>query len=156
MKKFYGVGVILVLAMYVAAILSGGGEKPLLTFLSLPSLVLAVLPAVLLSLATHGVRGTGRMFSVTGEKKAVSGVELQQAVAYFKTLGGYIIASGVLGFLLGFVILLANLGGDPAIIGAGTAVGLLSVVYAVGLYMVVVLPFRLAAQSKLATADRSA
>ncbi|MFW5744249.1 MAG: hypothetical protein ACOC2D_13315 [Spirochaetota bacterium] len=154
MKKFYFLAVLATVAVFLVAILTTGGTNPLLQFLSVPSFLIVVLPAFALSLANFSLRELGRCFSVAfgqGGRRD----ELVSARSYFGALGKYLMISGIIGFFTGAIVLLVNLGGDPSVIGAGTAVSLLTVVYAAFFYMIVPVPFRVGLDRRLAELEQA-
>lgn len=151
MNKFYPFAVVIVLAMFVVVVMTAGTS--ILHFVSGASLVFVVLPPLAISLATFSLRELGRCFTAAYRSTSASRSDLVAARACFAALGRYLIATGIVGFLLGAVVLLANLGGDPSVIGAGTAIALLTVLYAIILDILVAVPFGVAVKRKLAEID---
>lgn len=149
MKRFYFIAVLAALVIFVVTILTTGGTNPLVQFLSVPSFLIVVLPAFALSLSNFSLRELGRCYSVAFGTDGTRD-ELLSARSYFGALGTYVMISGILGFFIGAIVLLVNLGGDPSVIGAGTAVALLTVVYAAFFYMIVPVPFRVGLDRRLA------
>lgn len=148
MTRFYPFAVLVTIAVFIVAILTTGGA--FVHFASIPSLILVLVPALAMSLANYSLAGLGRCFAVGFRGGATGRRELLEARAYFTALGKYLIVSGLVGFLLGAVIMLSNLGGDPSVIGAGTAVALLTVLYAIVFYILIPVPFVTGIQRKLA------
>ncbi|MFW5686505.1 MAG: hypothetical protein ACOC0O_07625 [Spirochaetota bacterium] len=151
MNKFYPVGVVVVVALFVIAVVSGGSR--ITHFISIASLVLVTVPAAVMALSASSLGEMGRAFKAAFAGTSPSRAELLKAQSFFEAVGRMVIASGIVGFVTGAVVLLANLGGDPTIIGAGTAVALLTVLYAAILDILVPVPFRLAIRRKLAELD---
>ena len=154
MTKFYPFAVLIVLAGFLVTIVTAGGS--IQQFLSLPALLLVVLPALVLSLATCSVGELGHCFAIVFRRSRASRTDLLHARGLFRAIARYFIASGVFGFILGTIVLLSNLNGDPTVIGAGTALALLTILYSIGLYLVVPVPYLTAIGRKLAdlNADR--
>lgn len=148
MSRFYPFAVIITLAVFVVMTLTTGGA--FVHFASIQSLILVVVPTLALSLANFSLRDLGRCFSVGFTKGGADRAELLGARAYFDALGKYLIVSGFIGFFTGVVVLLANLGGDPTIIGSGTAVALLTVLYAMIFYILVPVPFGVGIRRRIA------
>ncbi|MFW5743081.1 MAG: hypothetical protein ACOC6J_07655 [Spirochaetota bacterium] len=148
MSRFYPFAVIVTLAVFVVMTLTTGGA--FIHFASVQSLILVVVPTLALSLANFSLGELGRCFSVGFTRGPADRTELLGARAYFDALGKYLIVSGFIGFFTGAIILLANLGGDPSVIGSGTAVALLTVLYAMIFYILVPVPFGVGVRKKLA------
>ncbi len=131
------------LTTFVVAIAVSG---PLTFFIDLPSIVVVVCPALFLSIAFHG---GGAFFAaieagMTGACLGEAGFRQHRHV--LQTLRNLLCASGSLGFLIGFILMLQNLD-DPSRIGPGMAVALLTTFYAIFLAELLVAPMihRLAA-----------
>ena len=63
-----------------------------------------------------------------------------KGAALFTTWGGYAPGFGMLGTLIGLVIMLANMGGDPASIGPSMAVALITTFYGIILARLIFIP----------------
>lgn len=151
MSRFYPFAVVIALAVFVVTTLTTGGA--FIHFASIQSLILVLVPTLALSLANFSLRDLGRCFSVGFTRGPVDRSELLGARAYFDALGKYLITSGFIGFFTGVIVLLSNLGGDPTVIGSGTAVALLTVLYAMVIYILVPVPFGVGIRRKLAELD---
>lgn len=147
MTKFYPISLVLLAALLVGTVFSAGGD--IMLFLNLPSFFLVVLPGVLMALGNFSLRDIGHHFAVGFRSSGARQDELLKAQAFFGSLGRYILVSGFLGLLTGLIIMLANLG-DDSTVGAGTAIALITVVYALFLFMGVVVPFQTGIKKKLA------
>jgi flagellar motor component MotA len=151
MNRFYPFAVVITIAVFVVTVLATGATFT--HFLSLPALIVVVVPTLAMSLANFSLAGLGRCFSIGFRKGPADRSALLAAKAYFEAVGRYLVVSGALGLLIGVIVLLAYLGGDPSVIGAGTAVALLTVLYAVLLYILVPVPFGVGIRRKLAEID---
>lgn len=144
MKRFYPVAIVAFVGLTILAIVLAGA--PLGSYFSVASLLIVVLlPAVLLR-ATHSFAEIGAAFRAprTGGEN-----DLRVAIAFFGALGRYLLWSGFLATMIGVIALLSNLG-DTSRIGYGAAIALLTVFYSIVLNLLVALPFRYAAEKKLA------
>ena len=147
MKKFYPISLVLFLTLIaVAIIMSGPGFG---VYLSLPSLIIVLgLPAAIL-LATHSPREMGMAFR-SAYRNSSSG-ELRAAVVFFSAMQRYLLWSGVLAPMVGVVAMLSVLG-DKSSVGMGAAIALITVLYSIVLNLTVALPFKCAAEKRLALA----
>ena len=145
MKKFYPISLVLFLVFIaVAMILSGPGFG---VYLSVSSLIIVVgLPLVIL-LATHSPREMSSAFRAAYQSS--DPVELRASVVFFSAMQRYLLWSGVLATMVGVVAMLSVLG-EKSSVGAGAALALLTVFYSIILNLTVALPFRHAAEKRLA------
>ena len=119
----------------VAAMSSGGG---LLSFVDAPSFLLVV------AVSFGAMQARFSFQDIAMGVKAIWSVpeveaERRRAFAVLSTLRTTIMGSGVAGFLIGFVLMLANMD-DPSRIGPAMAVALLCALYSVVLSEIVVAP----------------
>ena len=157
MRRFYLVSAAVVLGLTAAGAITGGGLE---YFLSVPSLIVVIVPPLILSVAHFSVREIRSAYSVAflegvPRDTAARRAELKRAATYHRTLGIYLIVSGILGTLLGLIVLLANLTNDIETVGAGFSVSLVTVFYSVVLVLVFVVPFRAAIARQLADLDEA-
>jgi flagellar motor component MotA len=145
MKKFYPIGLVVFFGLIATAIvMSGPGFG---VYLSLPSLIVVIgLPGALL-LGTHSPREIGAAFR--SAYRSNDAAELRGAVVLFTAMQRYVLWSGFLATMLGVVAMLAALN-DKVTIGMGAALALITVLYSVVLNLTVALPFRHAAEKRLA------
>jgi flagellar motor component MotA len=147
MKKIYPISLLVFLGL-IALVIAFSGPG-LGVYLSLPSLIIVVgIPAALL-LATHSPREIGAAFRAV--YRSSDPAELGTAVAFFSAMQRYVLWSGFLATMMGFVAMLAVLGDNKMPIGAGAALALITVLYSIMLNLAVALPFRHAAEKRLAT-----
>ncbi len=146
MKKFYPIGLVLFFGMIAVAIGINGPFFGL--FLNIPSFIIVVGLPVALLLATHSPREIGTAFRAV--YRSNDPAELRISVAFFTAMQRYLLWSGFLATMLGTVVLLAVLD-DKAMIGQGAALALITVFYAVVLNLALALPFRHAAEKRLAS-----
>ena len=146
MKKFYPISLGLFLGILVVAIIASGGM--IRGFLSVASVVLVVVPPIVLALGSYSVGELLRCFAV-GFSDAPSREELLVAETLFDALGRYLIVSGILGFFIGGIVMLSTLG-DETRVASGTALALVTVLYALVFYVAIAVPFRAGIRRKLA------
>ena len=145
MKKFYPVSVVLFVGITAVAIAMS--QLRFGYYVSLPALVVVLgLPAVMI-FATHTVGEIRAAFRATYQSSDPA--ELRLSVVFFCAVQRYLLWSGFIATLLGIVALLGSLG-DESSIGAGAALSLITVFYAIMLNVVFALPFRHAAEKRLA------
>ena len=146
MTKIYPLSVIAVLAMIVLAIVLSGGVVGV--FVSFPSVIMVFGITIALTLASH--RPSEIRTAFVAAHASTNPAELRLAVAFFTALQRYGLWAGFLSTMLGAIVLLANLG-DASHVGAGAAIALITVFYAIVFLLVVVLPYRAAAEKRLAS-----
>jgi flagellar motor component MotA len=145
MKKVYPVSIVVFVGMVVAGIVLAGSS--LGVFISLGSFIIVVgLPAAVI-FATHSPGEVGRAFAAPS--RSDSPAELKASAVFFSAMQRYLLWSGFLATMIGVITLLAYLG-ETASVGRGAALALLTVFYSVVLNLVVALPFRHAAEKRLA------
>lgn len=149
MKRSYPVLLVVFLGLWTAAILMAGGR--ITVFVSVPALAVVVAVSLVMLLGSFSFREIGRCFAVAYGDSPESRDDLEVALAFFEAAERYLIVSGVLGFFVGAVTMLANLT-DASTMGSGTALALLTVVYGLMLYIGLVVPFKAAVKRKLAAA----
>ena len=151
MRKFYPVSVIIVFAVVIFAIIMNGVSIGL--YVSIPALIFVVVLTTGLLFGTFSPSEMGEAF-----RTAYHGTEpsaLRKAIAFFRAMHHYLLWSGVLATLTGIIVLLATLG-DETTVGFGAALALVTSFYAIVLSLALALPFKHAAEKRLAEADRSA
>ena len=108
-------------------------------FIDLPSICIVLGITVCFSFASHSVSGTVKAFAAAITLEKQSPAEVGQHIRVLSTVRVLANGSGVLGMLIGFVNMLANLA-DPSAIGPAMAVALLTALYAVLIAEVLVAP----------------
>jgi flagellar motor component MotA len=151
MTKFYPIAFILFLAICAAAVVMSGGQ--LAFIVSIPSLLLVVVTAIVLSLGNFSVGEIGRCFRLAFRRSPAQRDELHNALAFFDALMRYLLVSGFVGTLIGSIAILGNLG-DHTALGRGTALALTTVLYALILWVGIVVPFRTGVRRKLAELEK--
>lgn len=146
MTKIYPISVLAILGMIAAAIMLSGGQ--FVFFLSVASAIMVVGITTALTLASHRPAEIASAFRAAFS--GGNGAELRASVAFFTSVQHYLLWSGFLSTLLGAIVLLGNLGTRQSV-GAGTAVALITVFYAIVLVLLVTLPAKAAAQKRLAS-----
>jgi flagellar motor component MotA len=142
---------VIVIAVLVLLVVLAGGE--IADFISPMSLLLVVIPPVIMALANFRLREIGRGIRLAFESTIGTTKELSDALLLFVSLGRYVALSGVLGTFLGIIVMLSRLQADAPTVGLGLALSLITALYAVVVYMVVVLPLRTAISRKLNAID---
>lgn len=146
MKRIYPLMFVLFLALAASGVLFAGARATL--FLNLPSLLIVVLLSLVLSLCSFSPAEIGHAFALAFRRTAVDQRELRTAILYFRSLQWYLIASGLIGFFVGLITILAGLG-TAATLGSGLAISLLTVLYSLLLAAVVAVPFRTGLERKV-------
>lgn len=146
MKRIYPLMFLVFLAVGSLGVVFAGASASL--FLNLPSLVIVLVIAATLSLSTFGPSEIVRYFAIAFRNEGNDQGELREGVVFFRALQWYLIAGGLIGFLIGLITLLAGLQSSTSI-GNGTAIALLTVLYGLVLAAGVAVPFRSALERKL-------
>ena len=119
----YFIGLLLAVFILVATMLLGG--SPML-FVNAPSVMIVVGCSIALQIATHGGKNSAVFkFSVPDNLSDDERSSRSAAIIDFRT---YLVASGWIGFLIGGILMAANLT-DLNALGPGLAVALLTVFY---------------------------
>jgi flagellar motor component MotA len=147
MNRFYVPALVLVVAVIVVSIMLAAGR--LVYFVDYPSFIIAFIPAILLSLATFTPADIARSFRACMGKTAAPEKDLKAAVVFFRAAQRYLFFSAGIGALIGVISMLSQIQ-DMKAIGMGFAILLTCVFYAIVLTLTVALPFRAAAERKLA------
>lgn len=108
---------------------NGAGADTLGTFLDLPSALMVVLAPLTILLAVYGWKGIVDACSWVARQPA-PGKTADDAVTFFQLAAGLALATGFLGTLVGLMIMLRFLE-DPARLGPGMAVALMTQLYGV-------------------------
>jgi len=132
-------------------------------FASVPSLLVVVVSALVMSLANFRPGEIRRAFAlafrssggrsaggaeVAGTAAAERG-ELEKALAFFDALLRYLLIAGLVGTMIGTITMLGNLGNVERI-GRGTALALTTILYALLLWVILVVPGRTGIRQRLA------
>lgn len=145
MRKSYYLAVLLTMAVLVwATVLAGAGVS---SFLDIPSLIMVLLPALLMSLATYGPAEMGSYFAAAYKNEGADTVTLEKGILFFRTLQSYFKISAVIAFIMGLILTLSTLE-DVSQLGSYIAVSVISVLYAFVLALLVTQPFRIALEKK--------
>lgn len=148
MRKIYPVSLIVFFVLVALGIVFSG--PGFVVYLNIPSLVVVIgFPASLL-LATHSLREIGAAFRAS--RSGTGRGELQAAVVFFSAMQRYVLWSGVLATMIGVIAILSTLGAGEHV-GMGGAIALITVFYSIMLNLAVALPFRHAAEKRLAELD---
>ncbi len=115
------------IGLIISGILMGGS---IALFINLPSVAIVVGFTVFFTFAYHSAGKTLEAFFTAFGKEKLPADEAQQHLRVLWTARSLASASGVIGSLIGFVNMLANMD-DPKNIGPAMAVALLTLFYAV-------------------------
>lgn len=135
-------------------VLSGVG---FVAYIDLPSFIIVLGGAYLLSLMSHGPKGLGQAYRVA--IKGGSKAELLAAVEVFKHLDSTFNLLGITATILGFIAMLSfyGFGADPAgttdMYLRGSAVAVLTYLYALIARFMLAGPFRARAATQVALLD---
>ncbi len=152
MGKRFVFGVLLVLATAAAAIvMSGGRFITVFDLISVAVMVFIPLGAVWMS---HGPARLGRSIALAFGDDPADPVELERAKACVRALSGYIVATGIFAFFIGFIFILGNLE-DKSKLGPNLAVSLICALYAAFLLIVFSLPITARLDDRLIAARGS-
>lgn len=163
----YVISLILAFMVMASMVVFSGASAAL--FINIPAMmVVVVFPLVLLrasfsfaemgryfrmALRGPGSRDPGFQNSVGSTGAAavdtVTAAELKRAVLCFNALRSYLLSAGFIGGIIGTITILANLS-DTAHVGFGAALVLLTILYALVLSALVVLPLRTSLEKQLA------
>ena len=140
MTRFYPVAVIVVIVVFGAVVFAAGGSPA--TFVDPVSFLLVAVPTALLSGANYRLAEIGRFVLLALGARTGRRDELLKAKVFFEALARYLLTTGVIASFVAAVTILSNLSGEPERIAAGTAIALLSILYAMLLYLVICVPLR--------------
>ena len=128
--------VIGLVAAIVSILVGVGSNLPI--FVDPPSIIIVIGGG--LSMLLLGGHSIPTMFRAVFSGEA-SIDELRKAARAWKMVRWYLVAAGFLGTMIGAIIMLKNVD-DPAAIGPGAAIGLLTVFYGIFLAFFVCLPLQ--------------
>lgn len=152
----YVISLILAFMVMVSMVVFSGASGAL--FINIPAMmVVVVFPLVLLrSSFSFAEMGTYFRMALRGPESRDSGfqktgtaAELKRGVLFFNGLRSYLLSAGFIGGIIGTITILANLS-DTAHVGFGAALVLLTILYALVLSALVVLPLRTSLEKQLA------
>jgi flagellar motor component MotA len=147
MKKMYFlVGILALLLIGFAVFVSGGS---ILWVLDLPSLIMVTLFAFFLSLSNFSPKEIAGFYSLAFKKDSGNRKELMRGINYFESMKVYILSSGILGTVIGFIAILGDLS-DKSKFGMALSLTLITLLYGILLFNIVVIPFRTALKNRLA------
>jgi flagellar motor component MotA len=132
MTLFRLFGFVTLTALFLSAIVAAPGSS-FAAFIDYPSLILVVggtFGVLMIACDTSDWKNAGRMLS--GPRKSLDQAGCQSAAVFFGQASRAAIAAGVIGQVMGMIIMLGQLD-DPAALGPGMAVSLISALYGLGL-----------------------
>ncbi len=121
------------------------------TFLDFPSFAIVPVLSSLVPCLIFGAAGIRTAFHAPFAKSATK-LQLRTSVAFFKALGTSSWVFGLIGTIMGTVAMMKNLE-DKSQVGPNMALALLTLFYAVLVWALVVLPFTMNANKKLAECE---
>jgi flagellar motor component MotA len=146
----YWIAVLVVLLLIgAAACLPFSSLEGLLILVDMPSLIMVVIPAVVMLLASFSLKDIGSAFSVAWNKSAADPKALKSGLVFFKAMSRYLMISAILVFFLGIVGLLSALS-DMSALGRSVALSLLCIFYSILLQVVIAFPFIESIKKRLA------
>ncbi len=154
------ISLLFALAVMASMVVFSGASGAL--FVNVPAfMVVVVLPTVLLragfSFSEMGAyfRLAFRLpqFNETGSS-AHRAAEIKRAMVFFNTMRSYTLSAGFIGGMVGTITILANLG-DTSRVGFGAALVLLTILYAIVLSTLLVLPLRSSLEKQLTVMETS-
>lgn len=148
MKKMYLLYAAVVLGILCGCIVIAGGS--LTYFWDPPSLLFVPVAPVLLMLTHFSPREMADAFRAAGTEETDQET-LRKALLFFRTCRRLLILFGVIGFMFGFIMILMVLStpGFQEHFGLYLGVGLLTLLYALCLVSIVVIPFESALEKKM-------
>lgn len=146
MRYLYFLLTVLVFICICGAIFFTGSN--ILLFLHYLSALLVLLPSAFLALSSYSFNEIGRAFRSAFANNQTTPVDLQNALLFFTSLCSYVLLSAGIATLIGFIAILGHIG-DKSMIGTGVAMSLLSILYALVLLLVIILPFKTGIKKKL-------
>lgn len=152
MKKSYLIFAILAFLMVLGAMLMGG--TPIYVFLDIASLFMVCLISIFLLLTNYSPSEIVLAFKIGFKKEGIDKKELQKSINLFDSLGKYMILSGVLGAITGFISMAAYYAGDTLSFGSGdwaggSALAIITVLYSLIAYTIIAVPFKNGLKNRL-------
>ena len=120
---------IIIAGLFVLFGIGGGGSgmRAIILFISPPSFLIVVCPALALILAAYDGKGLGLVFKAPFVRNMVK-EDIKKCIKIYKDLRIYLIVSGFVGAVIGSVLMLVNLE-DPDALGPGLALAILTILY---------------------------
>ena len=154
MKKSYLIFAVLAFLMVLGAMFMGG--TPIYVFLDFASLFMVVLTSLFLLLTNYSPSQIVLAFRIGFEKEGIDKKELQKSINLFESLGKYMILSGILGAITGFISMLASFtpGATEYSLtstnwGGGFALAIITILYSLISYMIIAVPFKNGLKNRL-------
>ena len=155
MKKSFFVFAILAFIVVLSTIWASLGYGPSLwsVFIDIPSLIIILLISVFLLLTNYSPGEVVLAFTIGFKKDRIKQQDLKKSINLFDSLGKYLIISAVLTTLAGLIAMLAvfsqiSVDGN-ADWGGGIALAMLTILYSLILYLIIVIPFRNGLKNRL-------
>lgn len=148
MKIIHWLFCVLVLGLYLGIVVMVGGD--LLHFWDIPSFVVTVVFCLMLLLGHYTPAEMIQAFRCAGTAEADE-ADLRRALNFFEVLHRLVVVSGILGFMVGFTMILVTYPSDNfnRELGRFMAVNILTVTYSLVFIMLVTIPYQSAIKKKL-------
>ncbi len=146
MKKSYPIWAILGLGMLALGVVMAGANVA--AYISLPALIVVVLPPFFLVVGGFGLSVLGRSFHVAFLGVPTTPQELEMGVSLFGALQRYLLLTGLITTMIGFIAMLSNLY-ETNQIGPMIALALITLFYSMMLILAVTVPFKSALEKRL-------
>jgi len=162
----YVVSLILAFMVMASMVVFSGASGAL--FINIPAMMVVVVFPLVLLRASFSFADMGRYFRMAlrcselrgigargsgargpGVQNSETAAELKRGVLFFNAMRSYLLSAGFIGGMIGTITILANLS-DTAHVGFGAALVLLTILYALVLSALVVLPLRTRLEKQLA------
>ena len=145
MIRRFLIAFIIVIGLIIFGIWEGAGKITWL--ISLPALILMIVPAIVLTLASYSLKEFFQGFRLAFSKKTDPDITYGKYVIMFQAMRRYAYLAGVMATFLGILIMMVALNDTGAIL-SGTATALITLFYALILDLTVLLPFKTTLQKK--------
>ncbi|MCK5673305.1 MAG: MotA/TolQ/ExbB proton channel family protein [Spirochaetales bacterium] len=154
MKKSYLIFVVLSFMIVLLAMFMGGTSLDV--FLDINSFLMVSLIPTFLLMTNYSPSEIVLAFRIGFKKEGIVKKELQKSINFFDSLGKYLILSGILGAITGFISMLASFakgteeyGYTSTYWGGGFALTIITILYSLILYMIVAVPFKNGLRNRL-------
>jgi flagellar motor component MotA len=152
MKKSYLIFVVLSLMIVLFAMIMGGVS--LFVYVDITSFLMVSLLSVFLLLINYTPSEIVLAFKIGFKKDEIDKKELQKSINLFDSLGKYLILSGILGAITGFIAMAAYYSRDTNSLGSGdwaggSALAIITILYSLIFYMIIAIPFKNGLKNRL-------
>ena len=149
MRKSFWIWLLLFYGVIVAAIITSAGKMS--WYLNIPSAVMIIAPAILLSLTSFRLKEIFGFFSAAFSSSAGE-EELRKALIFFEGTKKYFLCSGIIGGLTGSTAMLIGFE-DTDMVAFGAGLVVITILYGVIAYVSISVPFTSAIKKRLVEAE---